>query len=130
MRNVCSCVLPSGFANVQNGQRVMQVSGGFMFPWSASAPACQKIVDVSLNGTAIVSGGIVLHPTDLFRVAVNNFMATGGDNFTVLTAGGNPLGGAQDINALIAYMADFRAPNPPYNPTSASLNKPRVTKLP
>jgi 5'-nucleotidase len=63
-------------------------------------------------------------------VTVNNFMATGGDNYTVFTAGLSPLGGAQDIDALIDYMADFKSPNAPYDPNDPALNKPRVTKLP
>ena len=108
----------------------MQVSNGFKFSWSAGAAACNKIVDVSLNGAAIVSGGVIVNPADTFRVTVNNFMATGGDNYTVLTAGANPLGGAQDIDALVAYMANFKSPNPPYDPTDSALNKPRVTMLP
>jgi 5'-nucleotidase len=124
------CALPSGFINNQNGLRVLQVSNGFKFSWGASAAPCNKIVDVSLNGVAIVSGGVVLHPADTYRVTVNNFMATGGDNYTVLTAGLNALGGAQDIDALIDYMVDFESPNPPYNPTDPALNKPRVTMLP
>jgi 5'-nucleotidase len=74
--------------------------------------------------------GTVVNPTDTYRVTVNNFMATGGDNYTVLTAGTNQLGGAQDIDALIAYMADFKAPNAPYDPTASALNKSRVTMVP
>ena len=122
--------MPSGFTNGQTAQRVMQVSNGFKFSWSASAAACNKIVDVSLHGVGIVTAGVVLNPTDTFRVTVNNFMATGGDNYTVLTAGADPLGGAQDIDALTAYMANFKSPSPPYDPTDPALNKPRVTMLP
>ena len=124
------CALPSGFTNGQTAQRVMQVSNGFKFSWSASAAACNKIVDVSLNGVPIVTGGVVSNPPDTFRVTVNNFMATGGDNYTVLTAGLSALGGAQDIDALIDYMADFKSPNPPYNPGDPALNKPRAIMLP
>jgi 5'-nucleotidase len=124
------CALPSGLVNNQNGLRVLQVSNGFKFSWSAGAAPCNKIVDVSLNGVAIVTGGVVLTPADTYRVTVNNFMATGGDNYTVLTAGLSTLGGAQDIDALIDYMSDFESPNPPYNPADSALNKPRVTMLP
>ncbi len=35
---------------------------------------------------------------------MNNFLATGGDGFTVFNEGTNSLGGAQDIDALIAYF--------------------------
>ena len=125
-----NCVLPSGAVNVQTVQRVMQPSSGLNYSWSATGSPCAKVVNVSVNGTQIVSNGTVLNPSATFRVTVNNFMATGGDNFTVLTQGLNPLGGAQDIDALLAYMANFKAPNAPYNPTAASLNKPRIIKLP
>jgi 5'-nucleotidase len=124
------CALLSGFVNGQTAQRVLQVSNGFTFSWSASAAPCAKIIDVALNGVPIVTAGVVLNPSNTYQVTVNNFMATGGDNYTVLTAGANPLGGAQDIDALIAYMTDFKSPNPPYNPADPALNKPRVIMLP
>ncbi|MBI2799213.1 MAG: bifunctional metallophosphatase/5'-nucleotidase [Gammaproteobacteria bacterium] len=125
-----NCVLPSGAINVQTVQRVMQPSSGLNYAWSTTGSPCAKVVNVTVNGTPIVSNGTVLNPTATFRVTVNNFMATGGDNFTVLTQGLNRLGGAQDIDALLAYMANFKAPNAPYDPTAASLNKPRIIKLP
>jgi 5'-nucleotidase len=38
-------------------------------------------------------------------VVVNSFLASGGDNFTVLVQGTNQVGGAVDLDALIAYVA-------------------------
>jgi 5'-nucleotidase len=107
----------------QTVKRIMQVSNGFSYSWSDSAPACGKISDISLNGA----------PIDLaanYRVTVNNFMSTGGDGFGVFVGGTSPLGGAQDIDALVAYMANFKLPNPAYNPADVGLHKPRITKLP
>jgi 5'-nucleotidase len=40
---------------------------------------------------------------------MNNFLATGGDGFTVFNEGTNALGGAQDIDALVEY---FKAAEP------------------
>ena len=40
---------------------------------------------------------------------MNNFLAAGGDGFTVFNEGTNALGGAQDIDALVAY---FQAAEP------------------
>jgi 5'-nucleotidase len=57
-------------------------------------------------------------------------MATGGDGFTTLIGGTSQLGGAQDIDALTAYLAAFKAPSTAYNPGAAFLAKPRITKLP
>jgi 5'-nucleotidase len=45
----------------------------------------------------------------------------------VLTNGTNLLGGAQDIDALIAYLAAYKAPNAPYDPAAVPA---RVTKRP
>jgi 5'-nucleotidase len=108
----------------------MQVSNGFSFSWSASAPACAKIVDATLNGVPLVTSGTVLNPTSTYRVTINNFLSTGGDNFTVFKDATNALGGPQDIDALVAYLANFKVPNAPYKPSDPILNKPRVTRLP
>jgi 5'-nucleotidase len=35
---------------------------------------------------------------------MNNFLATGGDGFTVFNEGTSPLGGAVDLDALVAYF--------------------------
>ena len=42
--------------------------------------------------------------TDSFRVTMNNFLATGGDGFTVFNEGTDALGGAQDIDAWVEYF--------------------------
>jgi len=107
----------------QTVQRVMQVSSGFSYAWSAAAPACSKVSSISLNGTPI-------DMTAGYRVTVNNFMSTGGDGFSVLTGGTGLLGGAQDIDALVAYLAGFKSPQVAYNPADPALHKPRITKLP
>ena len=36
---------------------------------------------------------------------MNSFLADGGDNFSVLTAGTDRLGGEVDLDALVAYFA-------------------------
>jgi 5'-nucleotidase len=129
----------------QTTQRIMQISNGLKYSWSASAAACSKITDVSFtptdvtvvppvsNGAAeqIVLNGQVTNPSKTYRVTVNNFMATGGDGYTVLLGGTNVLGGAQDIDALVSYLqGGYNAPAPAYNPTDPALNIPRITRLP
>ncbi len=133
-----SCVLPSG-TNKQVQQRVLQPSNGFKVSWSATGAACNKIQDVSLtsydsfgtitNVDQIVSAGVVLNPTQTYRVTVNSFLATGGDAFSVFNFGTSRIGGAQDIDATVAYLAQFKTPNV-YDPAASSLHLPRVVKLP
>jgi 5'-nucleotidase len=132
-----NCVTPSG-VNAQSAIRVMQPSNGFYFSWSATGANCAKIQDVILttydntgaivNTDQIVTAGVV-SSNKTYRVTVNSFMATGGDSLAVFNLGTNRVGGAQDIDATVAYLAQFKAPNIAYDPTASNLHKPRVTKL-
>lgn len=139
-------VLEQQFANCLGqgtANRIMQISNGFSYSWSASGTCGTRIRDVSFTPTdvttypptilgstqTLVSNGVVLNPTATYRVTVNNFMATGGDGFTTFISGLNQQGGAQDIDALTAYLSGYLAPNN-YDPTSFVLSKPRITRLP
>jgi 5'-nucleotidase len=79
--------------------RVMQVSRGFSYAWDASRPPGQRIVpgSVRLDGRPVT-------PDARVRVTVNSFMASGGDNFTVLREGTERRTGPMDIDALEAYV--------------------------
>jgi 5'-nucleotidase len=128
----------------QTANRVMQSSNGLKYSWSAGAPACSKVIDATFTPTDVtqvppvatgptettVSGGVVMHPAKTYRVTVNNFMATGGDGFGTLLGATNVQGGAQDIDALVAYLAGYKAPSPAYDPGQAAMGIPRVTLLP
>ena len=128
----------------QSADRIMQISNGLKYSWSLSAPACAKVVDVDFTPTDVTStppvatgavehivvGGVVQNPAKTYRVTVNNFMATGGDGFTVLLGGQNTLGGAQDIDALIAYLVGYKTPSPAYDASLPALAIPRITRLP
>ena len=111
----------------QTATRVMQPSASLTYSYRLANACGSRIVNAAINGIAFVSNGLVLNPTSTHRVTVNNFMATGGDGFAVLVGGTDALGGAQDIDALIAYLASFKAPNAPYDPAGV-VN--RITQLP
>ncbi len=128
----------------QTNQRILQISNGLRYSWSAAAAPCAKIVDLVFTPTdvttvppvatgapeTLVAAGVVLNPTRSYRVTVNNFIATGGDGFTVLLGGLNALGGAQDIDALVAYLAGYKAPAAAYDASVPALAIPRITQLP
>jgi 5'-nucleotidase len=104
-------LLEQQFDNPSPGnKRILQVSKGFSYAWNESAPTGNKVdlSTIKINGTAI-------NPSSLYRVTVNNYLADGGDNFAVLKAGADRLGGAQDIDAFVSYFAAFSpvAPGPP-----------------
>jgi len=80
-----------------NGQKILQVSAGFTYSWSISAPCGSKIFNMMLNSTPI-------DPATTYRVTVNNFLAGGGDNFTKFTAGTNLYTSGVDLDAFVAYI--------------------------
>jgi len=83
----------------QTVQRTLQISSTFSYEQDPAAGTCAgRIGDMWVNGTPVAPG-------DSFRVTMNNFLATGGDGFTVFNQGTNALGGAQDIDAFVAYFA-------------------------
>ena len=84
--------------------RVLQVSRGFSYAWDNAKPYGERIIAdrMSLDGRRI-------DPTASYRVTVNNFLADGGDGFTVLTEGLAPQSGIYDVDALYVY---FQANSP------------------
>src|SRR6266540_3451360 len=80
----------------QTTKRILQISSTFRYEQDPSAATCEgHIGRMFVNGTEV-------GPADSFRGTMNNFLATGGDGFTVFKEGTNDLGGAQDIDALVA----------------------------
>lgn len=77
--------------------RILQVSKGFSYNWSAGAACGSKVSNMALNGVAI-------DPAASYRVTVNSFLADGGDAFVLLKEGTNRLGGAVDTDAFEAYL--------------------------
>ena len=101
----------------QTANRVLQVSAGFTYSWSLSAPACNRV-----DPTTIQLNGVTVDPSASYRLTVNSFLADGGDNFAVLTAGTDRLGGDLDLDALEVYFAA----NSPVAPGPQD----RITQLP
>jgi len=84
------------------GQKILQVSSGFTYFWSLSAPACNKV-----DPTTIKINGVTVVPSASYRVTVNSFLADGGDNFIVLKLGTDRLGGEVDTDALEKYFVAY-----------------------
>ncbi|HWQ84488.1 MAG TPA: bifunctional metallophosphatase/5'-nucleotidase, partial [Anaerolineales bacterium] len=101
-------VLEQQFDNPSVGsRRILQVSTGFTYAFSESAPTGSKI-----DPASIMLNGVPLDMNAVYRVTVNNFLADGGDNFSVLSEGTDRLGGAQDLDALEAFLTAFSPVGP------------------
>jgi 5'-nucleotidase len=86
------------------GGRFLQIAG-FGYTWDNAVPEGGKRV---LEVRDATSAPIDLGAT--YRVAANNFIAAGGDNFTVLKSGANQIGGPIDLDALIDYVESLPQP--------------------
>ncbi|MDM0119337.1 bifunctional metallophosphatase/5'-nucleotidase [Variovorax sp. J2L1-78] len=84
-------------SNTVAAPRVLLPSAGFTYTYNLAAAAGSRI-------TAMALGGVPMADATAYRVTMNSFLATGGDNFTVFNQGTNTLGGDQDIDALEAYI--------------------------
>ncbi|MCL1601270.1 MAG: bifunctional metallophosphatase/5'-nucleotidase [Actinomycetia bacterium] len=91
----------------QTGRRILQVSDGFTYTWDAAMADGSKI-----DASTIMIGGVMVEPGTGYRITVNSFLASGGDNFTVLVDGTDRLGGEIDLDALVTYFGD-NSPVPP-----------------
>jgi 5'-nucleotidase len=94
-------VLEQQFAGCggQTVAKTLQISSTLSYESIPGAATCAAKI-----GRIWVSG-VEVGPADTFRVTMNNFIATGGDGFTVFNQGTDALGGAQDIDALVAHFA-------------------------
>ena len=87
--------------------RILSVSAGFSYRWDARQPAGAP----AGKGRRIVPGSLTLKgqqvaPERLYRVAVNSYLASGGDNFSILAQARQIQESELDLDALVAY---FRA---------------------
>jgi 5'-nucleotidase len=73
-------------------------SASFRFAFDLSRPEGSRIVAMTLNGKAIV-------PDGRYRVTINNFLASGGDGYSVFTQGTDTSDGGLDLDALEAWLA-------------------------
>lgn len=83
----------------QISAKTLQISSTLKYESAPTAATCAAKIG------KIWVAGVLANPTDTFRVTMNNFIATGGDGFTVFNEGTSALGGAQDIDAFVDYFA-------------------------
>jgi 2',3'-cyclic-nucleotide 2'-phosphodiesterase (5'-nucleotidase family)/predicted AlkP superfamily phosphohydrolase/phosphomutase len=100
-------VLNQQFNNPAAGQnRIMLVSANVHYQWTTAGGA--HVVDGSLT-----FGGAPVNKAASYRVAMNNFMADGGDGYTVFTQCTAPLGGEVDLDAFARYLTAHSPVSPP-----------------
>lgn len=76
---------------------------GLSYTFDERKPAGSRVVEVRVNGAP-------LDPDAEYTAAMVDFLATGGDRYTVFTEGTNVVNGPSDVDALVAYMESLPKP--------------------
>ncbi|MFJ4834893.1 bifunctional metallophosphatase/5'-nucleotidase [Streptomyces sp. NPDC088747] len=89
--------------------KILQISAGLTYTLDLTKTGAARVVadSVRLNGAAI-------DPAATYRVAMNSFLAGGGDGFAALGQGSNVLVGSDDLAALEAYLTANSSAATPY----------------
>ncbi|HEX4798482.1 MAG TPA: 5'-nucleotidase [Burkholderiales bacterium] len=101
-------LLEQQWSAVRDEVNILQVSHGFSYAWDASRPIGSRIVPDSIK-----LDGARVDPGRIYRVAVNNYMADGGDGLTTLKTGRNRVVGPFALDAVAEYLRshpDLRLP--------------------
>jgi 5'-nucleotidase len=86
--------------------RIMLPSANVHYQWTTAGGP--HVVDGS-----VTFGGTPVSKTASYRIAVNNFMADGGDGYTVFRSCTEPLGGEVDLDAFARYLGAHQPVAPP-----------------
>lgn len=89
--------------------KILQISAGLTYTLDLTQTGAARVVadSVKLNGTAIDSAAT-------YRVAMNSFLAGGGDGFAALGQGANVLVGGDDLAAFESYLTANSSATTPY----------------
>ena len=84
-----------------DGGSVLQVSSGLTYRWDSTRPVGQRVLPGSIK-----IDGIAVEDAKTYRVVANNFLAEGGDTFTVFGKGTRRVDtGIRDLDAMLGYLA-------------------------
>ncbi|MGW8695623.1 bifunctional metallophosphatase/5'-nucleotidase [Streptomyces eurythermus] len=95
--------------------RILQPSAGLTYTLDLTKSGADRVVtdSIRLNGAPI-------DPAATYRVAMNAFLAGGGDGFASLGQGKNPLVGTDDLAALVKYLTANSSASSPIAPPAAN----------
>ncbi|MEU5901502.1 MULTISPECIES: bifunctional metallophosphatase/5'-nucleotidase [Streptomyces] len=94
--------------------KILQVSQGLTYTLDMTKTGADRVVadSIKLNGKAI-------DPAATYRVAMNSFLAGGGDGFAELGKGTKPVVGSDDLKAFNDYLTANSSADKPIAPPKA-----------
>lgn len=84
--------------------RVMQISG-LSYTWDTTKPAGDRV-----DPAQIFVGGVPLNLAATYTVTANNYLAGGGDNFSVFNSATDKVMGPVDIDTLVDHVRGLAQP--------------------
>lgn len=97
-----------------SGRATILSPAGIGYAYSGAAPAGAKVIADSVR-----IAGQPLDPVATYRITTNNFLASGGDGFTVFTEGSDTTVGPTDLDAIETFLRD----KPPLRTPPARVEK-------
>lgn len=92
-------LLEQQFTAQTDRYRLLQVSDGLTYSFDPARPNGQRV-----NRASVTISGRTIAPTDRYRVAMPDFLWSGGDGLTVATEGIDPVAADPDIDVFVAYL--------------------------
>ncbi len=87
------------------GNGILQIPASLTYDRYPATAAPDRVRNIRINGVPIV-------PATTYRVTVNNFLADGGDGYSVFTGGTNRFVGEIDLDAFARYVESLGTVNP------------------
>jgi 5'-nucleotidase len=85
-------------SNTVNAPRILQVSEGFSYRFDRASPRL-RVSELRLNGRR-------LEMSHDYRVGLQSYLGSGGDNFSIFTQGIDVVGGMLDLDALAEHVRE------------------------
>ncbi|MFJ6562584.1 bifunctional metallophosphatase/5'-nucleotidase [Streptomyces sp. NPDC091412] len=94
--------------------KYLQISSGLTYTLDLTKTGADRVVEDSIR-----LDGKPIDASATYRVAMNSFLADGGDGFTEFAKGTDQLVGSDDLAALVDYLTANTSAAAPYAPTAA-----------
>ncbi|MEU9486774.1 bifunctional metallophosphatase/5'-nucleotidase [Streptomyces decoyicus] len=94
--------------------KILQVSKGLTYTLDMTKSGAARVVKDSVK-----LDGVALDPAKTYRVAMNEFLAGGGDGFAAFKGGKNKYVGPSDLDAFTGYLTAHSSADSPLTPPKA-----------
>lgn len=92
----------------RESQLILGTNEGFSYSYDLTRPYGDRVLSDTIK-----LDGVTIDPAASYRVAMNSFLAAGGDSFTAFTHGTDPVTGPVDVDTAVDYFKNQSPISPP-----------------